>query len=103
MAESKLDRIIQRSVDQAVKHSRGDARLAAELTAGFVAQASLNDDQAAEFLNVSKGLLRKFRMLGTGPMYFKIGRSKLAMVRYRMADLLTWQDTHRVVTDEGAA
>ena len=52
----------------------------------------LNEQQAAEYLNCSVALLRKWRVFGGGPPYSKIGR----LVRYREADLATYVNAHRI-------
>jgi excisionase family DNA binding protein len=46
----------------------------------------MNDQQVAEYLNMSAASLRKWRRLGGGPKFLKIGRS----VRYRREDVETW-------------
>jgi len=46
----------------------------------------LNDQQVAEFLGVSVATIRRWRLLGRGPKYLKIG----AAVRYKLDDLTTW-------------
>ena len=48
--------------------------------------AALNDQQVAEYLSMSAASLRKWRRLGGGPKFLKIGRS----VRYRREDVETW-------------
>jgi predicted DNA-binding transcriptional regulator AlpA len=48
--------------------------------------AALNDQQVAEYLNMSAASLRKWRRLGGGPKFLKIGRA----VRYRREDVETW-------------
>ena len=46
----------------------------------------LNEHQVAEYLNMSLGSLRRWRLFRTGPKYLKIGSA----VRYRREDLDTW-------------
>jgi excisionase family DNA binding protein len=41
------------------------------------------EDEAAEYTNFSKRTLQKWRVVGGGPKYLKIGRT----VRYRLEDL----------------
>ena len=57
----------------------------------------LNERQAASALGCSIGLLRKWRLLGRGPAYLKIGR----LVRYLEADINSFLDAHRVETAGG--
>ena len=47
---------------------------------------TMNDQQVAEYLNMSAASLRKWRRLGGGPKFLKIGRA----VRYRREDVETW-------------
>lgn len=51
-----------------------------------------DEKQAAELLGCSVATLRKWRLLGTGPAYVKVGR----LVRYREADLMAYLDAHCV-------
>lgn len=50
--------------------------------------AMLRTPQAAEYLGVSPATLCKWRVLGGGPQYKKLGRA----VVYDPADLRTWLD-----------
>ena len=54
----------------------------------------IDDGQAAQILGCSKALMRKMRLLGTGPVYFKVGR----LVRYAPADLQSYMEACRVGT-----
>jgi hypothetical protein len=50
------------------------------------------DEQfVANFFNVSIGTVRLWRYSDSGPRYFKVG----ALVRYRLADLLSYTDSLR--------
>ena len=57
----------------------------------------LTEQQAAEYIGMSRSFLRKSRMDGNrsghtpGPPFVKIGRS----VRYLPADVLAWIEAHR--------
>ena len=51
-----------------------------------------NEQQTAEILGCTVSALRKWRMLGKGPAYRKIGR----LVRYADADLAEYLDANRV-------
>lgn len=57
----------------------------------------LAESAAAKRLGCSVALLRKWRSVGQGPTYLKIGR----LVRYSDADLSAFLDAHRVVTGGG--
>jgi helix-turn-helix protein len=51
-----------------------------------------NEKEAAMILGCSVAALRKWRLLGKGPTYCKIGR----LVRYGEADLAAFIDAHRI-------
>ena len=53
----------------------------------------LNERVAAQLIGCSVALMRKWRRLGQGPNYVKIGR----LVRYRQADIDAFLEAHRVV------
>jgi hypothetical protein len=59
----------------------------------------LNTDQAAERLRVSPRTLEKFRVLGAGPKFFKIGR----LVFYSAGTLEEWKLSRlrRSTSDKG--
>ena len=52
----------------------------------------LNTIEAARYLGLSKPTLERFRTLGGGPKYAKLGSS----VRYRKADLDAWLESRLV-------
>lgn len=56
----------------------------------------LTPDEAAEFLATTRKTLESWRHWGRGPTYLKQGRS----VRYRMRDLLAFQERNVVHTGE---
>jgi hypothetical protein len=51
-----------------------------------------NEKEAAVILGCSVAALRKWRLLGKGPTYCKVGR----LVRYADADLAEYLDANRV-------
>ena len=55
-------------------------------------QKLLRTREAAEILQVSPATLRYWRMVGTGPDYFRVGSS----VRYDAGDLQRYLETNRV-------
>ena len=57
----------------------------------------LTRKEAATFLNVSVAFLERAVVFGGGPPFIKLGTSKGAAVRYRLADLIAWNDAHRHV------
>lgn len=52
----------------------------------------IDERETAERLGCSVAALRKWRLLGKGPAYAKIGR----LVRYAEADLVAFLDANRV-------
>jgi len=46
----------------------------------------LNENQVAEYLNMSVAIVRKWRLFSKGPKFLKIGRA----VRYKRTDVETW-------------
>jgi len=46
----------------------------------------IDDNDSAERLGVSVKTLRRWRLLGRGPRWYKLGRA----VRYSVADLRSW-------------
>jgi predicted DNA-binding transcriptional regulator AlpA len=50
----------------------------------------LNEKDAAKLLGVSHYLLQRWRWLGAGPKWIKIGGEKGRSVRYRRGDLQQW-------------
>lgn len=57
-----------------------------------------NEKEVAERLNCKVSTLRKWRLLGSGPAYVKVGRR----VRYRETDLMAYLDAHCVQPAGGA-
>jgi hypothetical protein len=53
---------------------------------------SLTREAAAAFLKISVHNLRRMAAENRGPKFFKHGTSRGAAVRYRVADLLRWQE-----------
>lgn len=61
-------------------------------------EPALSPAEAATFLGLSRGTLSNMRVQGIGPNYIKFGRA----VVYTVADLVAYQDAHRVVTGKVA-
>jgi hypothetical protein len=60
----------------------------------------LDEKAAAQILGCSASLLRKWRLFGDGPAYYKLGR----LVRYSEADLIEFIKSSRVAgTSQEAA
>lgn len=53
----------------------------------------LDPEQAAEFLTVARQTLAKWRHLGQGPAYLRVGTRN---VRYRLEDLDAWLEERAV-------
>ncbi len=52
----------------------------------------MSEREAAKYFGVSDEALRVWRRRGMGPKFYRIGGK---LVRYRLADLLDWQETQR--------
>lgn len=50
----------------------------------------LSTTEAAEFLNLKPSTLRKWRVKGSGPRYFRTGRGPMSRAAYRRSDLDAW-------------
>jgi hypothetical protein len=57
-----------------------------------------DEREAAKILSCSVAVLRKWRLLGKGPAFCKVGR----LVRYSEADLAAFLDANRVDPTGGA-
>jgi hypothetical protein len=62
-------------------------------------QVFKTEDQVAKCLGYSRRAMRKWRTAGSGPPYFRVGRS----IRYRMRDVEMWMGLHFVRTPKAAA
>lgn len=51
----------------------------------------ISTNPAAKFLTLSPRTLEKYRVLGGGPAFYKLGRR----VVYRVDDLITWAEANR--------
>ncbi len=58
----------------------------------------LDEKAAAQILGCSAALLRKWRLFGDGPAYYKLGR----LVRYSEGDLTAFINSNRVAAQEAA-
>jgi hypothetical protein len=52
--------------------------------------------RAGNFLGVDKRTLERYRATGSGPPFMKYSAR---CVRYRIADLIAWQESRRVAAD----
>lgn len=55
----------------------------------------LTTNEVAQRWNINPQTLRKWRMLGAGPRYFKIGDGVKAHVRYRLLDIENYEQCVR--------
>jgi hypothetical protein len=62
----------------------------------FVEARLLTDADLAERWNCARGHLANLRCAKAGPPYVKLG----AMVRYRLADVVTFEESGIVLTDD---
>lgn len=58
----------------------------------------LNETETAELLGVARQTLANNRFLGRGLPYFKVGKA----VRYKMTDIQSFLEAHRVVPEAEA-
>lgn len=57
----------------------------------------VDENRGAEHLGVSSRTMQRWRMTGTGPPWFRIGR----LAKYRIADLTTWAEAQaRISTSD---
>jgi predicted DNA-binding transcriptional regulator AlpA len=62
--------------------------------------AALNEHEVAPIIGVRVKTLRDWRVQGVGPRFVRTGRK---LVRYRLSDVLAWQEANlRRSTSEGA-
>jgi predicted DNA-binding transcriptional regulator AlpA len=62
--------------------------------------AALNEHEVAPIIGVRVKTLRNWRVQGLGPRFVRTGRK---LVRYRLSDVLAWQEANlRRSTSEGA-
>ena len=59
-----------------------------------------NTQETAEFLGVHPITLERYRRAGTGPRYLRLQQN---VVRYRLADIIQWQESHAVATEVQSA
>ncbi len=58
----------------------------------------LSPREASKLLGVSTHLLQKWRSLGVGISYIKLGQSKSSAIRYKKSDLLQYLDDNKIQT-----
>lgn len=65
----------------------------------ITAEASLDTQQAAKFLNVSTHVLIQWRHRRCGPTYVKYAQN---MVRYEIDDLIAFRERHKIPSAESS-
>ena len=63
----------------------------------------LTPKEAAEFLGLSDKTLAKWRSIGGGPVFHRIGTGRRRRIGYTETDLLAFVTRHRSTSDEGTA
>ncbi len=58
----------------------------------------LSPKEASKLLGISTHLLQKWRSLGVGIPYIKLGQSKSSVIRYRKSDLLKYLNENTIKT-----
>lgn len=61
----------------------------------------LKEGEVAYRFQVTVGTVQRWRRTGKGPAYIKIGKGSGA-VRYRLADVLAWEESRLVVTQNNS-
>ena len=56
----------------------------------------LSPKEASIFLSVSVNLLQKWRTLGVGVPYIKLGTSTSSIIRYKLDDLLEYIENQKI-------
>lgn len=80
-----------------MKHRRHSSRKRAQTVQPEpTPNATLDERNAAPFIDLSIHYLRRARREGRGPAFIRIGRS----IRYRVADLEKFLSAHRVETHD---
>lgn len=59
-------------------------------------QVMLTPSQLADRLGMAEQTLRKWRLSGTGPAYIKLGDTRNAKVRYKLEDVVAWEQANRI-------
>lgn len=60
----------------------------------------LNEQEAADFLDLSSTTLATWRSKGIGPPYVKM---RTGTIRYEQSDLVVWMAAQKVVPGDGTA
>lgn len=55
----------------------------------------MNEKEASKVAAVSVGTLRRWRCEGTGPPFYKFGRSRNSPIRYKKSDITEWLEQFR--------
>ncbi len=58
----------------------------------------LSPKEASKLLGISIHLLQKWRSLGVGIPYVKLGQSKSSVIRYQKSDILEYLDNNKIKT-----
>lgn len=61
----------------------------------------LSPKEASKFLGISTHLLQKWRSLGVGIPYIKLGQSTSSVIRYQKSDLLEYLNDNKIKTFKG--
>ncbi|MFC1482185.1 helix-turn-helix transcriptional regulator [Myxococcota bacterium] len=64
----------------------------------------LSTSEAAGFLRLQPQTLRKWRWVGCGPPYNRLGKSRRSQCRYKLSELIKWLgQAHNSTSEETAA
>ena len=73
--------------------------------ATLLSDRKLKPPEAAAYIGRSVPTLARYRVMGGGPKYLKLGNKKQSQILYRLSDLDEWLDTQvrRSTSDCGEA
>ena len=60
----------------------------------------LTPKELCERWKIADNTLRKWRVANYGPAYLKLGDRKTSEVRYRLEDVIAFEESNRFVTEE---
>ena len=60
----------------------------------------LTPKELSEYLGIKVTTLSNWRSTGEGPIFMKLGREQQSPVRYRLADVLAWEEKFTTPSSE---
>lgn len=90
--QAALGRMLAEFVSGKKEEAGGEGTEGTKGTEGAAPGQLLTTPELAAMLRVSRKMLASWRCTGQGPNWMMVGR----LVRYRMEDVLAWQEARRV-------